>query len=101
MEPGQCLVDGLFGTFCVCLHELVAGLDLVWNMSSLRQMGLGKEDDGCGDMNGRVEVCFLRVVICIGYDLRALFHLVGTCELVLDWIADHGMEPEKLHIVFG
>jgi hypothetical protein len=60
-----------------------------------------QEDDGCGDMNGRVEVCFLRVVICIGYDLRALFHLVGTCELVLDWIADHGMEPEKLHIVFG
>jgi hypothetical protein len=42
MEPGQCLVDVLFGTFCVRLHELVAGLDLVQNMSSLRQIGLGK-----------------------------------------------------------
>jgi len=52
-------------------------------------------------MNGRVEVCFLLVVIYIGYDLVALLNFVRTCELVLDWIADHGMEPEKLHVVFG
>jgi len=57
-----------------------------------------QEGDGCGEMNGRVEVCFLLVIIIIGYDLGALFHLVGTCELVLDWIADHGMKPEKLHM---
>jgi len=59
-----------------------------------------QEGDDCGEMHGSVEVCFLLVVIFI-YDLGALFHLVGTCELVLDWIADHGMEPEKLHIVLG
>jgi hypothetical protein len=60
-----------------------------------------QEDDGCGEMNGRVEVCFLLVVIYIGYDLGALFHFVRTCELMLDWVADHGMEPEKPHVMFG
>jgi len=55
MEPGQCLVDGLFGTFCVRLHELVAGLDLVWNMSSLRQMGLGKVSFPCSVTLGSLD----------------------------------------------
>jgi hypothetical protein len=40
VEPGQCFVDGLFGSFCVCLGELVARLDLVQNLSSLQQRGL-------------------------------------------------------------
>jgi len=42
-----------------------------------------QEGDGYGEMNGRIEVCFLLVVIIIGYYLGALFHLVGTCEIVL------------------
>jgi len=60
-----------------------------------------QEGDDCGKMDGKVEVCFLLVVIFIGYDLGALFHLVGTCELFLHWIADHGFEPKKLHVVLG
>jgi len=30
-------MDGLFGSFCVCLRELVTRLDLVQNLSSLQQ----------------------------------------------------------------
>jgi hypothetical protein len=70
-------VDGLFGSFCVHLRELAAGLDLVWNLSPLRQRA----------------VTLLVMAQC-------LCDLVETCEL-LDWIADNGMEPEKLHIVLG
>jgi len=33
-----------------------------------------QEGDGYGEMNGRIEVCFLLVVIIIGYYLGALFH---------------------------
>jgi len=46
-----------------------------------------------------------RFAFCLWLSLlvmtQCLSDLVGTCELVPDWIADHGMEPEKLHIVLG
>jgi hypothetical protein len=42
-----------------------------------------QEGGGCGEMTGRVEVCFLWVVIFIGYEC-ALFDFVGSRELC--WI---------------
>jgi len=78
MEPGQCLVDVLFGTFCVRLRELVAGLDLVQNMSSLRQMGLGKVSFPCSVtwVHWICEIIFYGIRVLLSAGLEDL------CELV-------------------
>jgi len=53
-----------------------------------------QDGDGCGDMNLRVKVCLSVRGYFIGYGclLSALFDLAGSCELVLDWIDEHGKD---------
>jgi hypothetical protein len=53
-----------------------------------------QEGDGCGDMNLRVEICcsVCRYLYWYGLLLNALFYLAGSCELVLDWIDEHGKD---------
>jgi hypothetical protein len=73
--------------FCGCLVHFVSAStswlqwDLVWNLSPLWQRAV------------TLLVIWLGAYVC-------LCDLVETCEL-LDWIADNGMDPEKLQIVLG